>query len=363
MELRDLGGGTDTRIHTEMRVRAALRAALERGVEVFVQMQDVRTWGEETSTVADFSADHLDLHQGYVALRFGGDEQTRLTLGRQETSLGGQRLVGAVDWTPQGRSFDGLRLTTAVGQDAHVDLLAYKLREDEAGGDAEADLFGAYGTTRVRDAGDLDLYLLFDRMASTASTERATFGARFSGARSGFTYRGEATLQRGTLRGLDTDAYMLGARVGRTFHEDRGSVTLWYDVLSGDSDPVDGTVRVFDTLFGTNHKFYGFADLFLNIPAHTGGLGLRDAAIKASYAVREDLQVSVDLHHFETAERGAVPSSSLGQELDLTLSFAYSPSLSVQAGHSYVRARDALLALGRANGDVQFSYVSLNARF
>lgn len=58
-------------------------------------------------------------------------------------------------------------------------------------------------------------------------------------------------------------------------------MTLWYDHLSGDDDPSDGTVRVFDTLFATNHKFYGLADYFLNIPVQTVGRGLQDLALKA----------------------------------------------------------------------------------
>jgi len=110
-EMRDLGGDDDRVAFTSMRVRAGFLASLERSVNVFVQFQDVRLWGEETSTLADFSADNLDLHQGYLELGFGEDGQITAKVGRQETNLGGQRLVGAVGWTPQGRSFDGVRVT------------------------------------------------------------------------------------------------------------------------------------------------------------------------------------------------------------------------------------------------------------
>ena len=53
-------------------------------------------------------------------------------------------------------------------------------------------------------------------------------------------------------------------------------VSVGVEYLSGDDDPTDGTYKVFDTLYATNHKFYGFMDYFLNIPVHTFGLGLRD---------------------------------------------------------------------------------------
>ena len=42
-------------------------------------------------------------------------------------------------------------------------------------------------------------------------------------------------------------------------------------------------MKVFDTLFTTNHKFYGLADLFLNIPLQTDGRGLQDLAVKWHY--------------------------------------------------------------------------------
>lgn len=74
---------------------------------------------------------------------------------------------------------------------------------------------------------------------------------------------------------------MLGARLGFDVGTG-GSLTLWYDLLSGDADPNDGDTKVFDTMFATNHKFYGFADMFLNISVHTGGQGLQDLAVKGS---------------------------------------------------------------------------------
>jgi len=54
---------------TSMRVRAAIEAALEHDIEVYIELQDVRLWGEELNTLGDCSADHLDLHQGYVDIK------------------------------------------------------------------------------------------------------------------------------------------------------------------------------------------------------------------------------------------------------------------------------------------------------
>ena len=44
----------------------------------------------------------------------------------------------------------------------------------------------------------------------------------------------------------------------------------------------DKKYNVFNTLYATNHKYYGFMDYFIDIPRHTYGLGLIDIHAKAS---------------------------------------------------------------------------------
>lgn len=361
-EIRDLGDDSESEAFTSMRVRADFLAAMERGVSVFVQLQDVRIWGEETNTLSDFSADQLDLHQGYVRVVFGDDQRLAATVGRQETNLGGQRLVGAVGWTQQGRSFDGLRVRSDEGWGS-VEALAYKLREGALAGVEEADLLGLYGVVDLNELHKADLYVLYNSEAQPLDTDQTTFGARLHGAVDRFMYRGELSLQRGQRRGGDVSAFMMGARVGTGFHEGRGALAVWYDYLSGDDAPTDGTVRVFDTLFATNHKFYGFADLFLNIPVHTGGLGLQDAAIKGSYQLSESTRIAGDLHHFSLAKETSLGNATLGQEADLTLTYGFTENLGVTAGHSVVFGADALREIGRGDGTLQFGYLMLNATF
>ncbi len=361
-EFRDLGGNSQSTAFTSMRVRTDFLAQLERGVTVFVQLQDVRLWGEETNTLGDFNADNLDLHQGYLKVALGERQLLSATVGRQETNLGGQRLVGAVGWAQQGRSFDGLRISSDR-EWGSLDFLAYKLREGDLEDVSESNLLGAYAVLDVDDRNRLDLYILHNGVSQQIGTDQSTVGARLHGSVVRFTYRGEVSVQRGERLGDDVSAYMLGARVGRDFAGGRGALTLWYDYLSGDDAPDDGTTRVFDTLFATNHKFYGFADLFLNIPVDTGGLGLRDAALKGSYDLGSETRLAADVHHFSLAKSGSLPSSALGQEIDLTVTYRYTSNLSLQAGQSIVFADDALINLGRAEGTLHFGYVMLNATF
>ena len=55
------GGGVEDAF-VSMRARLTVSASLERDVTVFLQVQDVRLWGDETSTLFDFSADIYGRH-------------------------------------------------------------------------------------------------------------------------------------------------------------------------------------------------------------------------------------------------------------------------------------------------------------
>ncbi|HSG49654.1 MAG TPA: alginate export family protein, partial [Longimicrobiales bacterium] len=113
-EYRDPSGAAgDSQLWTSLRTRLGATYHSSGPVTAFVQVQDVRYFGEETNTLSDYRADNFDLHQGWVQM---GTEQSLalLRVGRQEALFGGERLIGAVGWTQQGRAFDGARLGVNV---------------------------------------------------------------------------------------------------------------------------------------------------------------------------------------------------------------------------------------------------------
>jgi hypothetical protein len=362
-ELRDPVAGERVTF-TSMRLRANLTASLPQGVGAFVQLQDVRFWGEETSTLTDFRADNFDVHQAYVEIASPETGRLRARVGRQEAVFGGQRLIGAVGWTQQGRAFDGVRLT-ATGPLGTVDVIGYQLGEASAAvpGAREAFFTGAYATFTEILGGALDVYTLYDRVGGAADSKRATLGVRLAGGRATLSYRLEGSYQFGTTATDDIGAFMLGARAGYTFAGGRASVTLWYDYLSGDDDPTDNETSVFHTLFATNHKFYGLADLFTNIPAHTGGLGLQDAALKLAARPRDDVRLNADLHVFLLAKTGTLASGHLGEELDLTANYRYTNNLGTTLGFSFVLQDDAWAAIGRLTENLAWFYAMLDLTF
>lgn len=354
-------GSWDT--FTSMRVRGAMDARLERGVRVFVQVQDVRIFGEESNTLGDFSADNLDLHQGYLELASVPGVGGTLRVGRQEMALGEQRLVGAVDWAQQGRSFDGLRYILAPTGPVTLDLFGMKLRDETAGTqEFDSEFVGVWSALALGGAGSLDVFGLFLRESRELGTDLRTFGGLWRADVGRVKVRIEGSLQGGTRGESDVSAYMFGVAASGGI-SGGGTVGLSYDHLSGDDDPDGGESRVFSTLFATNHIFYGLADYFTDIPAHTGGLGLRDLALKYGFDPWAGTRFSADLHHFRAAKRGSLSTTTLGNELDLTFSRRISQELGLVAGYSFFQARTGMEELGRLNEDGHWAYLMLNAVF
>ncbi len=149
---------------TSMRVRGQLAARLVKNVQVLFQVQDVRLWGKGTNTFGDLRFDNLDLHQGYVEIGSLGSRAFSARVGRQEVSFGGQRLVGAVNWSQRARAFDAARLS--AGTDVvQVDILGAVLGDaTTAANDDNAYFMGTHAQVRRVGPGTLDLYGFLNRV-------------------------------------------------------------------------------------------------------------------------------------------------------------------------------------------------------
>ncbi len=355
------GGEAETWI--SMRTRVQVTANLDRNVTAFVQLQDVRIWGEESNTLGDFAAGGLDLHQGYIDLRSNGPTVFSGRAGRQDVAYGGQRLVGTVNWVQQGRVFDGLKLRadgSAVRFDLFGSMLANDITETH---DNDEYFLAAYGQLNRAGPGALDFYALYNGVPTDSiRTSQVTLGARWWGQSGPIRFRLEGSYQTGERRAADVSAFMVGARVAAVFAGGAADVTLWYDYLSGNDD--DSTkVKVFDTLFATNHKFYGLADYFLNIPLQTGGRGLQDIAIKGSWKAHRDVTLRTELHSFHAAQSEGLSSSRFGEEIDVTAGYRYSSNLNVSAGFAYVFAAPAWAEIGRLTKDAAWTFLMLDVTF
>jgi hypothetical protein len=301
-----------------------------------VVVQDVRIWGEEAHTLFDYQADGLDLHSGHFVWK--PSESAELIVGRQSIAIHEHRLVGTVGWTPQARAFDGG--VFKWGSDTwSADLAGLMVANVNTAMGYDATL-GILRAGRSDDNTTIDLLYLplhdgsRDRLSHT--------GGLYAKAKTGvFSARAEAYVQAGTRDGLNELAWMGG--IASTIAPDTGGspkITLWYDHLSGDATPGDGTAQAFDTLFDTRHKFYGLIDVMnFGMAGAADGRGLQDAALKLAGSPADGVGVGVDAHLFlpSAAQNGP---SVLGQEVDVTSKFKLTPGLSAAVGGAVLLRTD-----------------------
>ncbi len=290
-------------------------------VGTYIEVQDVRSFGEETNTLTDFSADGFDLHQAYARIRpFEGFE---IKVGRQEIALENHRLVGTVGWSEQARAFDGVRATYKRGA-LQAGAFWARVAEDFGVKDAsDVDLvaanfrWNAHSWASVAALGVVDL-------SKATEKRRGTVGLLLDGSGHGFNYVVEGYYQTGSKKGdIDYAAYLAAVRAGYKVPVAwKPFVDVFAEFVSGDDDPADGTVKTFDTLFATNHKFYGEMDFFLNLPVHAQGRGLMDIGGAVGVKPHETLLAKVTVHHFRAMEDPDDMGDTFGTELDLRINWA-----------------------------------------
>jgi hypothetical protein len=356
----DLGGGTPS-FFTVQRVRVGTTMAFGDSLAIVADVQDVRVWGEETPlpgkpgdpTLFGFDSAGLDLHQAYLRTKLGPVD---LRVGRQELILDSHRLIGNVDWLMQGRAFDAVRAW--YGRDAHqMTVFAAMVRDGAsstppAAGDVA--IGGVHYAWQPSDTFSFAPLLLVDGRTEPGLL-RWTSGARAHGKSGSFNYDLEGYYQGAGQDVGVTTAALFGARGGWTAKGAfKPHIGLFADFVSGDSDTTSPQgLSSFDTLFGTNHKFYGLQDLFLNLPVHTAGRGLTDVGINLK--ISEGMfWAKLDMHAMAAADFKADPL--FGVEPDLTVGVKAN-RVKLQSGVSFFIPVGP--GLGRGNTVTPWGYVLL----
>lgn len=360
-----------------LRSRLALEVEVDEHLTAIVEIQDARRFGEEGSTTADTAG--VDLKRGAIVWDDLLDRPLRLEVGRFVMAYGDERLIGALEWANPGRSFDGIRASFRPGDASYVDLFGARIR-DAAGTDDDQDLLGVYaGTSRLLPESEVEAYALYLRdgierpgESGRGDTGFATLGARIAGDRGGFDYSGEAAVQVGRVDGDDLSAWGAALVAGYTFADLPATprLGLELDHATGDADPTDGENGQFQTLFPTNHRHYGYADL-------VGWSNMRDLKAGLSLRPHEQLMLTGDFHHLELADsagdwittngavvRPGVPGAPTGllDELDLVLTWQPRQPLTLQFGWAHVWPGDFIRATGEAP-DADFAYAQLWLKF
>jgi hypothetical protein len=245
---------------------------LDKHVRVFTQLQsgieNGRTGGPRLT-----DDDRLELHQAFVDLKFGHENNSViLRLGRHEMDLGAGRLISSGEGLNVKRSFDGARLiwkTRKWTTNAQVDkLTSVKIGLFNDVPNQELTYWGI-GTTRMRPkphGGESVFYIGLDRKQGVfdqgAGREiRQTFGFRSFGQYSQFDYNLDAFLQLGRFHTLNKTsnirAWAFSSDAGYLLSHShiKPRLGLRADITSGDRSPDDNLLETFNPLLpGTTYS-------------------------------------------------------------------------------------------------------------
>ncbi len=370
-------------------------------LKLYAQAQDSREFESDRPNIPGAIGaegdDNFDLRQAYIELSDYKNFPLGIKVGRQILAYGDERLIGSFDWNNIGRTFDAVKVRFEQPKywvDAFISSVV-RIQRDEFN---RSDIFngnetqreelfaGLYVSTTAVPAHVIEVYGLYlhdnnDRFpgVSNADTNFATVGARIKGdpkKLGGWEYDGEFSFQAGEVRALDLTAFAIHAGAGYNFFNcwARPRIYAEYNFASGDDHAGDQDVQTFQNLFPTNHKFYGYMDVFSWQNMHNPALSLRCSPSR-------EVTVQLDGHAFFLATNEDVwyrangvtavrslnqlardASTYAGAETDLTVTYAPARWLSLQVGYSHFFPGDYLGDTGAQDG-ADFGYAMATVTF
>ncbi|MDZ4816648.1 MAG: alginate export family protein [Verrucomicrobiota bacterium] len=403
------------------RFRIGMRVKPNDWINAYVQGQDSREIDSNRPDDPGFQGSEGDysmgLKQAHVTVANYKVSPFGATIGRQELNYGDERLVGAFDWNNIGRVFDGVKLRF---QQPNWNIEAFgvmpvNMRSHHFDDTDYQDRFaGVYYTMNYIPKQTTDFYVFYrdkdntdsgfptggttfetsslpNTVAGTQEGEYVTIGTRVKSVPGqlgpwdyGFEVAGQigeiesnsvnTSIKNATYNKKDLLAMAGFVQGGYTFAgKARPRIGVGYDYASGDQDPNDGESTSFQNLFPTNHKFYGFMDLF-------GWRNLHNPRVNFSVVPVEKLALTLDYHAFflddpsdawfransttpvrATANRDRADRFA-GQEIDLTATYPVCKWMRLHAGYSHFFAGPYLSNTGAAR-DADFVYVQTLFQF
>lgn len=406
----------DTDLWFLNRVRLGAGAKPVEWFKIFGELQDAREWdSKRVPADINLEEDELDWRQGWIEFGLSKDLPFGLKIGRQVLSYGDERLIGGFDWNNVGRVFDAAKVRWQEER-FWIDLFGANVvrnnvttgREDSFDDRTEwaDDFFGLYAQTTLCPFQSIEAYVLLrdkdDAVFDGPAREIWTIGARVKSSAKilPFDYYAELAGQVGEVdapgvgtrrfgddsakKNVDHCAFAAVVGGGFTFTNcpTKPRVGVEYNYASGDDDPNDGDNGTFDNLYPTNHKFFGYMDLF-------AWKNLHNPRFMLSAKPHKTVTVQLDYHLFWLAEdedfwyranqapagapaRRDVTGNSgsfLGSEIDLSFTWVMCKYAKLHGGYShffrgdYVEDTANAPAGNNGDDDADFLYIQTSLGF
>lgn len=331
--------------------------------KVGIVLQDVRIWGSQ-SQLNSYDITTSGLNQGWAEYFFS--KKVSIKMGRQEIVYDDERIFGGVAWAQQGRSHDAFLLKYTDSTFTCHAGVAYNQNSESYVGTSYT-IANSYKEMQYlwlnKNINKIKVSLLALNLgqqspAAINSTRYVTtIGSHMEYKTKPFFVGLNFYYQTGVDKNKKQTAAILGGIDAAYSIKEKITIGLGYEYLSGQSgtDTSKAYKEVnhsFNPIFGTNHAFNGTMDYFY-VGNHIDNVGLQDLYLKVKYKT-EKWNASIDIHEFMSAAEVLDPKeltktgqyiamrSSLGTEIDFTLSYILSGGVSVTAGYSHFLPTETL---------------------
>jgi hypothetical protein len=325
-------------------------------------------------------SDTVRLYQGYLEGSLP-NKKASLKAGRQELAYGSTFMLGA-DTFFDGLSFDAVKLALKPVDPLAVDVFAGKYTKDNSGG-ITGELYGVYGTYKVREGFAVELYGLLDTggqgLTHDGKDERtSSLGTRLTG-------------KLGRFFALEVEpVYQFGRHIESSSHHDinafGGHVDLSIDPTlgryatkglisyafgSGDSDPAAGK---FTEFHNPNNDTPLIGDM--SVVGDLSGVTAVDSSGNAIHAsglhvitagggidLTDRFNVSLDGHYFRAVKTPVGISRDVGFETNLILTYKLTDQVSLLASANRFFTGRFFKDVTGSGRDINYGYIQVQATF
>ncbi len=249
-------GNDDAALFLRVMLHSDVR--LGEGFRIFSQLKSGHAIGRNGPPFF-LNVDRLDLHQFFIGLTI---DQSTIEIGRRELVYGSRRLISIREGTNVRQSFDGARYIWQK-PNHRLDLLFYAYNPQRIGFfdnrlNTDQLLWGAYYVWNGpgESSANFDLYYLgirhrFPRFEEGSQEEvRHSFGIRHWGSVGRLAYNNEAVLQTGSFGSGHINAWTISTELNYKLDDAAGLTPgIKAEIISGDSNPMDGNLQTFNALY------------------------------------------------------------------------------------------------------------------
>jgi hypothetical protein len=317
-------------------------------IQFFASIQDARTWGDEEMR-QDIGT--LQVNELWTDLNI--IKNWSIKLGRQELAYDDHRILGNLDWANLTISHDAVLLkynNTEKGLKAHFGAAYNNVGEPLIHTPFILKNYNALGFIWIKkeilNKHNISFLSVINAKKNLLNTKKLTYATLTFGPLYNFNNNKTKAIfgayyQLGKNENTQSvNAYMINAYGEHKLN--KISLGLGIDYLSGDKKNVNSSTetQTFNTLYATNHKFYGYMDYFTAIPADTKNHGLIDLYFKTSAQLHQKLNINLDGHSFifpkKTNNINAKSEHFAGIELDAIGEYKPSNLITLQLGYSAI---------------------------